>query len=314
MLTRSGLACLVLLIAAAPLAAQYDPSRFERPRPDEYDGPRRFEVSVSAGYAFSSDWSDLVALQVHDPNGAIHRQVLLRNLRVAPGAGGSAALTYWRGRHGFRVHGGFSRSCLTTATRCLGTDVAPPANGAALGIAEVDMDVYHYGFEGLVGLRSWEGSRFWRPYLVIGAGGVSFDPDADALPFLPGTFQTLVPPAGAQPGSVVVTGGGSTFLVSTSELGLEHVFGATIGVGMDLRLPIDIGGVALRFELVDQITSSPFGVEVARIDGGGHWSAGSDVVAYRKGAVHNVRLTVGVGLEIGLPGPRAEHDPWRDLR
>jgi hypothetical protein len=311
----------VLLAAATPLTAQAatpipaDTPRFERHWPGTYDGPRRLELSASAGYALSSAWSDLVTMQVHDPHGAIHQQVLLRNVRVAPGASVGGAITYWRGRHGFRVHGGYMQSCLTTATRCSDADVAPPPppNGAALAIAEVPMDVYRYGVEGLVGLRSWAESRFWRPYLVVGAGGVTFDPDAAALPFLPGTFETVVPPT-ATPGSIVVTDGTSTFLVAAGELGMEHVFGLTVGIGMDLRVPVDIGGVSLRVELVDQITSSPFSVEIARLEGGGRRHRGADVVAYRKGALHNVRLMVGVGLEVGLPGPRTEHDPWRQIR
>jgi hypothetical protein len=71
------------------------------------------------------------------------------------------------------------------------------------------------------------------------------------------------------------------------------------------------GGVALRIERIDQVTNSPFGVEIAQLDGRGHRLHGTDVVACRKGAVHKVRLMLRLGMENGLPGPRVEHDPWR---
>jgi hypothetical protein len=302
----------VLLLHGVPVAAQADTTRFDRLwEQAEYDGPRRFELSVSGGYALSSDWSDRVALQVFDPQGAVHQQVLLRNMSIAPGAGVAGAVTYWRGRHGFRVSGGYSRSCLTTASRCVNGDTPPPAGDAALAIAEVPMDVYRYGVEGVVGLRDWESSRVFRPYLVVGAGGVLYDPDSDALPFVPGSFQTITPAPGA-PNSVIISDGHRLLLVSTNELGLEHVFGATLGIGMDVRVPVGIGGLGLRVELADQITSSPFSVRVARLDASGRRFAGrdGDDVVFRKDGVHNLRVTAGLTLELGLPGPRTERNPW----
>jgi hypothetical protein len=305
-------ALLPTLLLPAPLEAQADTTRFDRLWQGDYDGPRRLELSVAGGYALSTDWSDMVALQLFDVRGGIHRQVLLRNMAVAPGAGGTAAVTYWRGRHAFRVHAGYSRSCLTTAARCVDGQTAPPANGAALAVAEVPMDVWRYGVDGLVGLRNWAGSRFWRPYLVIGAGGVTYDPDGDALPFVPGTFETLVPPPDLPAGTVVISNGTTTLLVATGELGLEHVFGVTVGAGMDFRIPVGIGGLGVRLELVDQITNSPFHVTVTRLGGdGGRFDVAGDETTFRAGAVHNLRLTAGITVELGLPGPRAERDPWQ---
>ncbi|MGH7444131.1 MAG: hypothetical protein ACREKM_04605, partial [Longimicrobiales bacterium] len=105
--------CFVSLVLSVfttfPAAAQNDTTRFDRLLGvTEYDGPRRLELSATAGYALSTEWSDLIALQVADAQGRLHRQVLLRSVAVAPGAGGAAAVTYWRGRHGFRVLAGFS--------------------------------------------------------------------------------------------------------------------------------------------------------------------------------------------------------------
>jgi hypothetical protein len=304
------LVVLLLLPAStpAPVVAQTDSTRFDRFWGGDYDGPRRIEVAAAAGYALSTDWSDRVALQVLDAQGGVHQQVLLRNVAVAPGASVAGSFTYWRGRHGFRVSVGHSRSCLTTSSRCDGTD-DPPADGdAALAVAEVPLDVWRYGVEGLVGLRNWEDSRLWRPYAVVGAGGVTYDPGGRSLALVPGSFETVIERGDGQ--GVVITHGHTTFLVATSELGLEHVFGLTLGAGMDVRVPIGIAGVGLRLELVDQITSSPFSVRVARLDDGGRrYPAYRDDVVFRSNAVHNLRLTAGLLIEFGLPGPRTEYDP-----
>lgn len=312
-----ALLLLTLLLPASPVAAQTavppDTTRFDREWGREYSGPQRLELSVSGGYGLSTDWSNRVALQLFDPQGGAHQQVLLRNVAVAPGAGVGGAVTYWRGRYGFRVGGGYMRSCLTTAARCVNGEEAPPAGDAALAVAEVPMDVWRYGVEGVIGLLNWEQSRVWRPYLLVGAGGVTYDAGRDALPLVAGSFETILPPTSA-PGGVVITDGHTMLLVSTSELGLEHVFGVTIGVGMDTRIPVGIGGVGLRLELVDQITSSPFSVRVERLDSGGRRFAGRgrEETVFRSGAVHNWRLTAGVILEFGLPGPREEYDPRSD--
>ena len=178
------------------------------------------------------------------------------------------------------------------------------------------MDVYRYGVEGIVGLRNWRDSQFWRPFLIVGAGGVSYDPDEDELPLFPGTFQTVVQP-GSAPGTVVITNGASTLLVATDELGFEHVFGLTLGVGMDFRVPVGLGGLALRLEAADQITSSPFSVRVSRLDGGNDFCCfdhGDGSAVFRAGAIHNLRISAGVAVELPLRGPRTETDPWDRTR
>src|SRR5690606_10255814 len=239
--------------------------------------------------ALSTDWSDMVALHVADPQGGLHRQVLLRSVSVAPGAGGGAALTYWKGRYGFRVTGGYSRSCLTTAPRCVDGTAPPPANGTALAVAEVPMDVWRYGVEGIIGLRNWSSSRIFRPYAVLGIGGVAYDPEDDALPLFPGTFETVVQ-AGA-PGTVVISNGTETFLLATDELGFENVLGLTLGIGMDLRVPVGIGGMSVRVELADQMTRSPFAVRLSRFEDGGRsrFDDGRDEIVFRPELIHNLR-------------------------
>src|SRR5687768_3208886 len=67
----------LLLLVSVPASAQTDSTRFDRLWLADYDGPRRLEIGVSAGYAASTDWTDLVALHVFDTRGGIHRQVLL---------------------------------------------------------------------------------------------------------------------------------------------------------------------------------------------------------------------------------------------
>jgi hypothetical protein len=303
-------ACAVLL-AALPAAAQTtgnDPlAEWWRP----YDGPRRIEISALGSYGHSSSWNDLIAMQVIDAQGGIHQQILMRDLKIAPEAGADAAITYWVGRHGFRIHGGYTRACLTTAARCTYGEGPPPADGTLLTVAEVPMEIYRYGVQGIIGLTRWTEGNPLRPYLVIGAGGVAHDPGRRTLSMFPGSYETVVE-RGDDPGAVVITHGSDSYLISTSELGFENRFSVTLGAGLDLHVPVGIGGVGLRFELVDQITSSPFDVRVARLGGGG-WHGSSDEVHFRGHAVHNVRFSAGLKLELGLAGPREEFDP-RDGR
>lgn len=310
-MTRRILVSLAPLLFAVPLAAQADTTRFDRLWGGEYDGPRRLELSASAGYALSTDWSDRVSLHVADAHGAIHRQVLLRSVAIAPGAGGSASVTYWRGRHGFRVLAGYSRSCLTTAPRCVGDDEVPPGQEAAMAVAEVGMDVWRYGVEGIIGLRNWADSRWWRPYAILGLGGVAYDPEGGALPIFPGTFETVVPAPDQPSGTIIITNGNDTFLLATDELGLENVLGLTLGIGMDLRAPVGIGGLALRLELADQMTRSPFSVSVTRLgsDRRTFYGGGRGEVVFRSEVIHNLRASAGLALEFGLRGPREEFDP-----
>src|SRR5688500_17247696 len=178
------------------------------------------------------------------------------------------------------------------------------------------MDVFRYGIEGIVGLRNWRDSQFWRPFLIVGVGGVAYDPDEDELPLFPGTFQTIVPPPTSGPGTVI-TNGATTLLVATDELGFENVFGLTLGVGMDFRMPVGLGGVALRLEAADQITSSPFSVRVSRLDDDNDFCCfdGDDgSTVFRAGAIHNLRISAGVAVELPLRGPRTETDPWDRTR
>ena len=80
---------------------------------------------------------------------------------------------------------------------------------------------------------------------------------------------------------------------------------------MDLRVPVGIGGLALRLELADQVTRSPFSVRVTRLrdDGRRFHGDNRDDVVFQSELIHNLRLNVGVALEIRLPGPREEFDP-----
>jgi hypothetical protein len=174
------------------------------------------------------------------------------------------------------------------------------------------MDIYRYGLQGVVGLRSWKNSEAFRPYMLVGAGGIAYNPDANALPFLPGTFQTVVSPGNLPTGTVLISDGSSEFLISTDELGLENVFSLTFGLGMDLRVPLGIGGLGLRIEAVDQMSNSPFDVRVARVDGG--FARRSGETLFKGGVIHNLRLSAGLALEFGLAGPSTEHDPWDRIR
>jgi hypothetical protein len=308
-LTLVPVAFAFLLAGALPVTAQTvgsDPmDDWWRP----YDGPRRVEFSALVSYGYSSSWNDLIAMQVGDAQGGVHQQILMRDLKIGPEAGIDGAVTYWVGRHGFRVHAGYTQTCLTTAARCTYGNGTPPADGAALAVAEVPMDVWRYGVQGIVGLTRWTNQQVVRPYLIVGGGGVTYDPGRNRLALSPGSFETVVDRADLPAGSIVITDGTSSFLISTDELGFENQFSVTIGGGLDLRIPVGIGGVGLRLELVDQITSSPLSVRVARLQGGGRYDRGIDEIRFGGNAVHNLRLSAGLKLELGLSGPREEYDP-----
>ena len=145
----------LILVAPSSAAAQYHPLDID-------PGPRRLDVSGSGGFVLSSDWSDLVLLGSVSGATGVLEQVLARDLMVEPGPVFDAVVTYWEGRYGFRVHGGYARSCLSTGRSC----------GPALttGGESVDVRTYIYDVGGVVGLiedASAVASRAFR-----GAGDV----------------------------------------------------------------------------------------------------------------------------------------------
>jgi hypothetical protein len=289
---------ILLLAAASPLAAQ-QPDPFK-----PYDGPRRLELSAGLGYFWSSDWSNLILFESFGATGTDGRQVLMPGLAAAPGAGGQAAITYWKGRLGFRLVGAYAESCVTSATRCGGNRSAPTGGGSpTLAPVEVSLKTYSYGVQGVVGLSEFSESQWFRPYFVVGGGGVTYDP-SEALPrFLP-TSGNVGPTA------TVIVPGPTQYAFTVEQAGLESRFAVSFGVGTDFRIPVGPGGLSIRAEVSDLVSQSPLGVRLTRLNEGGS-NIRSDrfqQVDLGVGAVHNVRATVGLAIEFGLRQPPPKDD------
>jgi hypothetical protein len=226
------------------------------------------------------------------------------SLGAAPGLGGQAAITYWKGRLGFRLHGGYAESCVTAATRCGDGRSAPVAGGSpALDPQEVSLKTYSYGVQGVIAMSEHsEFYQWFRPYFLIGAGGVTYDP-AESLPtFLAGT--QLRPGTGVE---TVVTGGPGQYTFQIDQASLESRFALSIGAGTDFRIPVGRGGLSLRAEVTDQISQSPLGVRLTRVNTGGALGGRNsfEQIDLGVGAVHNLRATLGVAIEFGVRQPPA---------
>lgn len=288
-----------LLLSTAPAAAQQGDLW------EEYEGPRRLEISVSGGVFMSTDWSNLVFLEAVGAVGQTQQQVLLRQLHAPPEFGGTASVTYWKGRYGFRVHGGFVSSCVTTGNSCDGTSTP---DQTTLERTEIGLNQWTYGVQGVIGLREFTPEQTFRPYLVIGAGGVTYDLDEPLSTVLPGPIERTEPTVIGNGDQTVVITDPSTFLFSMDEVGLATKFALNLGVGTDFRIPIGPGGLGLRLELTDNINQSPLSLRVARIDGGffGHEFDGIDEIEFDRRSVHNWRLAAGLLFEFGLRDPAPE--------
>src|SRR5688572_20528161 len=125
---RSLVFGLLALAFASSASAQRLPDDWDEP----FDQPGRVDFSVSFGFVAPSDWSDLVLLGSLSPSTGALEQVVVRDLRVASDSQYDGAVTYWRGRYGFRVQGGLSKSALT---------IGGPALGALDGVT-IGMDTY----------------------------------------------------------------------------------------------------------------------------------------------------------------------------
>lgn len=294
---RFRIAVPILLLLAAPLSAQ-QPDPFK-----PYDGPRRLELSVTAGYFWSSDWSNLVLFESLGITGDEARRVLMPSLAAAPGAGGQAAITYWKGRLGFRLAAAYTESCITAEPRCDG-GVTPSAGGnPQQNPTEVSLKTYSYGVQGIVGMSEYSSSQWFRPYFLVGFGGVTYDPDQSVPTFLAGQ-------AGAPSGIESVASGPGQYAFTVDQAGLETRFSVALGLGTDLRLPVGPGGLSLRLEVADHISQSPLGVRLSRLSTGSLLDRGNriDQIDLGVGAVHNLRGQIGLAIEFGVKRPEPVDD------
>lgn len=285
-----GHARLVLALAIATLlpvvAAAQGPTS---PWADPQDAPARVDVSGSAGFLMPTGWSSLVLIgTISSATGALE-QVLTRDLRVEPNAAFNAAVTYWRGRYGFRTQAGMSRSTLTVGGTPQSGGLAP-SNGAA----SVDIDTWLYDVRGAVGFIDYNRGRRVFPYGFFGFGGITYDLKTNVGP--PLTFITQPPPTTAPPNTVIVRDTSRDFLIAVDELGIETVFALNIGVGTDFRVPVGPGGLGLRLELSDHIAPSPLGLRVRELSPFGGLAGDS---AVRFGMVHHLGATAGFVINIG---------------
>jgi hypothetical protein len=251
-----------------------------------YPGPKRVDISLAGGLRMSTDWSELVLLGAVSPASGAFEQVLTRELIVRPGPVFDAVVTYWEGRYGFRTHVGFAESCLTTGTSC----TAPVSPTLVPG--PVDLDVWTYDIGGSIGLIEYHRDRWVWPYVLIGAGGVTYDLKRAVGP--PLTFITRSPARGPD-GLVIVDDDVDQLLIALDELNLETKFALNVGVGTDVRVPLGPASVGIRLELSDHIHRSPLDVLVARIDG----RRGGRDTRVDSGYVHNFRVAGGVVLQFG---------------
>lgn len=280
----------LLLIALALPSRSFAQDDWTQPWSDSRDRPPRVDVSVSAGVLMPTDWSDLVLLGSISSLTGVLEQVLVRDLRVEPDANFGAAVTYWRGRYGFRVSGAFSRSSLVIGSGPLG---APEPGELDMG----DVDVWFYDVRGVVGLQDYSPSRIVWPYGFIGLGGITYDIKRPVRPPL----LTFIEGGRTLPfnrdGDIVIVGDiGEEFILAVDELNLETVLAFSFGIGADFRIPVGNGGLGLRVEASDHVADSPVGLRIRELPRTGGLTSES---AVRFGTVHHLRASASFLIQFG---------------
>jgi hypothetical protein len=281
MFHRRACLCLVVVVTVVltvtPAAAQYDPFSID-------PGPRRVDVSGSGGLLLSSDWSDLVLLgSISSVTGALE-QVLARDLVIQPGPVFDGVVTYWEGRYGLRVHGGFARSCLAVARSCTAATLAGTSG-------TVDVDTWIYDVGGAIGLIDYRRGAIAWPYVFVGVGGVTYDLERSVGP--PLTFVERRPPGTS--GVIVARSDPDPLLIAVDELGIESRFALNLGVGSDFRVPVGGGSVGVRLELSDHIHRSPVDIRIENLEG--FRPAPNSRIDF--GYVHNLRAAAGLVVQFG---------------
>ncbi len=283
------LACVATLAAhPAPLTAQDSPDNWT----DSDDDSPRVDFSVTAGGVMPTRWSNLVLLgSISSSAGAIE-QVLARDLRVESNTAYTGAVTYWRGRYGFRTQVGFSRSSLLVGPVPVGVNPVSIFPGAGTTTA---VDTWSYDARGAIGFLDYRPTRWIWPYGFFGLGGVTWkldNPISPPLTFV-GSGPIVAPGVG---NTVVVAGNGRQFLLAIDQLSTETVFAVNFGVGADFRIPAGPVGVGLRVELADTVSPSPLHVSVRDL---------SPVAGFVPDAgvsfplVHQLSATAGLVIRVG---------------
>jgi len=278
----------VALVLLSPLPATAQ--NWNEPWADSYDRPARVDVSGSAGRLVPTDWSDLVLLGSISSVSGILEQVLVRDIRVEPATVYDGNVTYWRGRYGFRVHGGYSKGSLviggTPDTLQSRTGDERPTN----------VKTYIYDLRGAIGLIDYKPRRWVWPYVFVGLGGITYDLSRTITPPLL-TFVGRTPEFRNARGDIVVReDNGSQFVLAVDELGLETVLAVNFGAGTDLRIPLGPVSVGLRAEVSDHVSPSPLKLSILHMSSFGGLTSQTDV---RFGYVHHLRAAAGLVIYLG---------------
>jgi hypothetical protein len=239
------------------------------------------------GVGAPTDWSDLVVLGSISPVFGVFEQVLVRDLRVKRETEIGGAVTYWRGRYGFRTHVALSRSALVLGGQPVDPSQSPFGAGPDVS---VDLDTWSYNVRGVIGLTEYDSRAWVWPYVSFGFGGITYDLANPVRPPL----LTFIDRARAQPITpaelILLDQRSRDFLLTVDEVAQETLPAVNLAVGTDLRLPLGPGGVGLRLELSDQISPSPVGLRVGELRRASLLASDSGV---RFRPVHHLRAVAG---------------------
>jgi hypothetical protein len=152
-------------------------------------------------------------------------------------------------------------------------------------------------------MSEYSSSQWFRPYFLVGFGGVTYDPDQSVPTFLSAQ-------AGSPSGLESVAGGPGQYAFAIDQAGLETRFSVALGLGTDLRLPVGPGGLSLRLEVADHISQSPLGVRLSRLSTGSLVDRDNSIqqIDLGVGAVHNLRGQIGLAIEFGVKRPEPVDD------
>jgi hypothetical protein len=219
------------------------------------------------------------------PVGGALEQLLVRDLVVDPGPVFDTTVTYWEGRYGMRVHGGFARSCLAVGRRC--GDLAALSEGGS----EVDVDTFVYDVGGAVGLLDYRPDAWVWPYAFLGVGGITYNLERSVSP--PLTFIERRRTVNGQ--TVVLRDDPDQLLIAIDELGVETKLALNVGVGTDFRIPLGGASLGVRLEVSDHVHRSPIHIQVLDVER--FTSARGTRIDF--GYVHNLRVAAGFVIQVG---------------
>ena len=254
------------------------------PWADPYDQPGRVDLSFSVGSFLPTDWSDLVVLGSMSPSTGVLEQVLVRDVQVNPDTEVDGAVTYWRGRYGFRIQAGLAKSSVT---------IGGPVLDAPDDM-KIDMDTWSYDVRGVVGLVEYAPHRRLWPYGFFGLGGITYDLDRAIRPSLMTFIER--PPVSGGPPTIIIQDDNDQLLLAVDQLKTESVFTVSYGIGTDIRIPVAGGGIGLRLELSDQVAQSPVGLRIGEIRHTRPLAADTGV---EFGLVHHFRAAAGIVVQVG---------------